>query len=60
MARAPPGSVHAIDADMRRVTFDVISATLLPSADEAFALTFERFHSVAPSNPAAGTSSTPT
>jgi cytochrome P450 len=39
---APPGTVHEIDADMRRATFDVISATLLPSADEAFALTFER------------------
>jgi cytochrome P450 len=39
---APAGSVHAIDADMTRTTFDVISATLLPSADEAFELTFER------------------
>ena len=39
---APPGSVHEVDADMRRATFDVISATLLPSADEAFAQTFER------------------
>ena len=38
----PAGSVHEIDTDMRRATFDVISATLLPSADEAFALTFER------------------
>jgi cytochrome P450 len=40
--RAAPGAVHEIDADMRRATFDVISATLLPSADEAFARTFER------------------
>jgi len=39
---APRDGVQAIDADMRRTTFDVISATLLPSADEAFALTFER------------------
>jgi cytochrome P450 len=36
------GTVHEIDADMRRATFDVISATLLPAADDAFALTFER------------------
>jgi len=33
--RAAPG-VHDIDADMTRATFDVVSATLLPSADEAF------------------------
>jgi len=32
---APPGSVQAIDRDMTRATFDVISATLLPSADHA-------------------------
>ena len=30
---APAGSVQAIDRDMTRATFDVISATLLPSAD---------------------------
>jgi cytochrome P450 len=32
---APPGSVQAVDRDMTRTTFDVISATLLPSADHA-------------------------
>ena len=32
---APPGSVQAVDRDMTRATFDVISATLLPSADHA-------------------------
>jgi cytochrome P450 len=31
----PPGSVQAVDRDMTRATFDVISATLLPSADHA-------------------------
>jgi cytochrome P450 len=30
---SPPGSTQHIDADMKRATFDVISATLLPSAD---------------------------
>jgi cytochrome P450 len=40
--RAAPGLVHEIDAEMRRTTFEVISATLLPAADAAFALTFER------------------
>ncbi len=30
---APQGSTHEIERDMTRVTFDVISATLLPSAD---------------------------
>ncbi|HET7198363.1 MAG TPA: cytochrome P450 [Burkholderiales bacterium] len=39
--RARPG-VHAIDRDMTRVTFEVISNTLLPSADENAALVFER------------------
>jgi cytochrome P450 len=34
--RAAPGE-HDIDADMTRATFDVICATLLPSADAAFA-----------------------
>jgi cytochrome P450 len=36
---APQGSIHRIDTDMTRSTFDVISATLLPSAN---APTFER------------------
>jgi cytochrome P450 len=31
--QAPTGSIHDIERDMTRVTFDVISATLLPSAD---------------------------
>ena len=31
--KAPPGSVHAVDRDMTHVTFAVICATLLPSAD---------------------------
>ena len=33
--RAAPG-VHDVDEDMTRATFDVVSATLLPSADAAF------------------------
>ena len=33
--RARPG-VQAVDEDMTRVTFDVICATLLPSADQSF------------------------
>ena len=33
MAAAAAGSMHEIERDMTRVTFDVISATLLPSAD---------------------------
>jgi cytochrome P450 len=37
----PNDSVHAIDDDMTRVTFDVIAATLLPSTDEAFARTVQ-------------------
>jgi cytochrome P450 len=32
---APAGSVQPVDRDMTRATFDVISATLLPSADHA-------------------------
>jgi cytochrome P450 len=36
---SPQGSTQRIDVDMKRVTFDVISATLLPSAD---APAFER------------------
>ncbi len=39
--RAQPG-VRRVDTDMTRTTFDVISATLLPSADEALMLAFER------------------
>jgi cytochrome P450 len=35
--RAQPGAVHSVDADMTAATFDVISATLLPTADERFA-----------------------
>jgi len=31
---APAGTVQPVDRDMTRATFDVISATLLPSADE--------------------------
>ncbi|MEP7067584.1 MAG: cytochrome P450 [Usitatibacter sp.] len=40
--RAPHDAVHLVDQDMTRTTFDVISATILPSADEAFMLAFER------------------
>ena len=36
---APPGSTQRIDLDMTRATFEVVSATLLPSAD---APAFER------------------
>jgi len=39
---SPHGSVQAVDDDMSRATFDVISTTLLPSSDEAFALAFQR------------------
>ena len=35
--RATPG-IQPVDEDMTRVTFDVISATLLPSADNVFAV----------------------
>ena len=38
----PRGAVFAVDQDMTRATFDVISATLLPAADEAFALGMQR------------------
>ena len=34
---APQGAVQPVEADMRRVTFDVISSTLLPSADDTVA-----------------------
>src|SRR5258706_12772997 len=37
----PPDAVHAIDDDMTRATFDVVAATLLPSADEKFAATVQ-------------------
>ncbi len=39
---APQGSVHRIDADMTRLTFDIIAATLLPSGDDPVAPVFER------------------
>jgi cytochrome P450 len=46
----PPGAVRNVEEDMTRATFDVIAATLLPSADRAFAdevqrsvLRFQRF-----------------
>ena len=38
----PAGTVQAIERDMTHVTFDVISATLLPSSDESVGPTFER------------------
>ncbi|MGZ5047180.1 MAG: cytochrome P450 [Usitatibacter sp.] len=38
----PGGSVHAIDADMTRATFDVVAATLLPTSDAGFADTVQR------------------
>src|SRR5450631_3426293 len=37
----PADSAHAIDDDMTHATFDVIAATLLPSADAAFARTVQ-------------------
>ena len=37
LRRWAPGSVQPIDEEMTRVTFDVISTTLLPSQDERFA-----------------------
>jgi len=39
---APAGTVQAIDRDMTAATFDVISATLLPSADDTVAPAVER------------------
>lgn len=39
---APAGSVHDVDRDMTRITFEVISATLLPSADRTVAPEVER------------------
>jgi cytochrome P450 len=35
------GTVQSIDEDMTRVTFDVITSTLLPSSDEAFGRTVQ-------------------
>lgn len=40
--QAPTGSVHEIERDMTKVTFDVISATLLPSADTTVGAAVER------------------
>jgi cytochrome P450 len=40
--RSPSGATHNIDRDMTRVTFDVISATLLPSADATVGAAVER------------------
>ena len=39
---APAGAVQPIERDMARVTFDVISATLLPSADDTVGPAVER------------------
>ena len=39
---APRGAVQDIDREMTRVTFDVICATLLPSADDTLARAVER------------------
>lgn len=39
---SPQGSTHEIERDMTRVTFDVISATLLPSADATVGTAVER------------------
>lgn len=40
--RQPSGATHEIERDMTRVTFDVISATLLPSADETIGPAIEK------------------
>jgi cytochrome P450 len=40
--RHPSGSTHEIERDMTRVTFDVISATLLPSADATIGSAIEK------------------
>ncbi|MBX9589051.1 MAG: cytochrome P450 [Hyphomonadaceae bacterium] len=40
--QAPSGTTHDIEHDMTRVTFDVISATLLPSADATVGAAIER------------------
>ncbi len=39
---SPSGTVHAIDHDMSRATFDVITATLLPSPDATFGENIQR------------------
>jgi cytochrome P450 len=39
---APAGSVQPIDVDMTRATFDVVSATLLPSADDTVSSQIEQ------------------
>jgi len=39
---APPGTAQPVDRDMTRATFDVISATLLPSADGTVGPAVER------------------
>jgi len=38
---SPAGSIRNIDEDMTRVTFDVITSTLLPSSDEEFGRTVQ-------------------
>jgi cytochrome P450 len=38
----PPGSEQPVDRDMTRATFDVISATLLPSADRTVGMAVEK------------------
>jgi cytochrome P450 len=40
--QAPDGTTHAIDDDMTRATFEVISTTLLPSTDARFAEGLQR------------------
>jgi len=40
--RSPAGSVQPVDRDMTRATFDVISATLLPTVDRQVAPAIER------------------
>jgi cytochrome P450 len=40
--KAGSGALHAIDREMTQVTFDVISATLLPSADDTVGPAVER------------------
>jgi len=40
--REPDGSVHRVDTDMTRTTFEVIAGTLLRSSDESLAPTIRR------------------
>lgn len=40
--RSPQGSIQPIDRDMTKATFDVISATLLPTVDDRVAPAIER------------------